>query len=209
MEIQDYPNYLIYENGEVWSKNSNRIRKSSLVDGYLRLSLSNNGKVKHILVHRLIAIHYIPNPDNKPCVDHIDHNRQNNTIENLRWVTTRENAHNKSNQNENIGVCKNGNKYHARIIADGKNKYLGIYDTQEDASIVYQKALDEINNGLPISYKPIPPKSGYKNVYQNGDKYRAYITIDGKRKSLGYYDTPELAQNAIINHMNHQKSLSN
>ena len=97
MEIQDYPNYLIYENGEVWSKNSNRIRKSSLVDGYLRLSLSNNGKVKHILVHRLIAIHYIPNPDNKPCVDHIDHNRQNNDWINLRIVTPQQNHFNRSN----------------------------------------------------------------------------------------------------------------
>ena len=198
MEIEDYPNYLIYPNGDVYNKKSNRLLKQSPdKNGYLKVCLSNNGKKKTIKIHRLIAIHYIPNPDNKPCVDHINHNTQNNNISNLRWVTIRENSSNRTDQNEYIGVYKKGDKYQAVIYIDGTLKHLGIYDTPQDASDAYQKALEEINKGLPISYKPIPPKSGYIGVTQNRNKYRARLTIDGKNKHLGTFDTPELANLAI------------
>ena len=197
MEIQDYPNYLIYEDGRVWSKYKNIFLKTDVnTTGYLRVCL-RNGKNKRMFIHRLIAIHYIPNPDNKPCVDHIDHNTQNNNISNLRWVTIRENSSNRTDQNEYIGVYKKGDKYQAVIYIDGTLKHLGIYDTPQDASDAYQKALEEINKGLPISYKPIPPKSGYIGVTQNRNKYRARLTIDGKNKHLGTFDTPELANLAI------------
>ena len=43
------------------------------------------------LLHRLVAEAFIPNPNNKPCVDHIDHNKSNNCVSNLRWVTYEEN----------------------------------------------------------------------------------------------------------------------
>lgn len=59
--------------------------------GYLCASLTN-GKVKHILIHRLIAETFIPNPLNKPCVNHIDGNKQNNGIDNLEWCTYSENT---------------------------------------------------------------------------------------------------------------------
>lgn len=45
-------------------------------------------------VHRIIATIFIPNPDNKPCIDHIDGNKQNNRVENLRWTTHKENVNN-------------------------------------------------------------------------------------------------------------------
>jgi hypothetical protein len=55
--------------------------------------LSNGSHIKH-LVHRLIALHYIPNPENKPLVDHINGINNDNRLENLRWVTVQENANN-------------------------------------------------------------------------------------------------------------------
>ena len=76
MEIQGYPNYLIYEDGKVCSKKSNRVLKPYINHGYLQITLSNNGKQKKMSIHRLVAIHYIPNPENKPCVDHIDRDTQ-------------------------------------------------------------------------------------------------------------------------------------
>ena len=203
MEIQDYPNYMIYEDGRVYNKNSNRFLKPSTNNrGYLTVCLSNNGKHKMMSIHRLIALYYIPNPENKSYVDHIDRNKQNNNIENLRWVTTRENSSNRTDQAEYIGVGKNGKKFQADIKIDGKNKHLGCYSTPEDASNAYKKALDEINNGLPISYKKPPTKSGYKCVYRIGNRYQARLTIYGKYKHLGFYDTPELARDAIINYKN-------
>jgi len=58
---------------------------------YPIVNLSKNGKAKHHSVHRLIACAFIPNPENKPHVNHIDSNTQNNSIENLEWCTHKEN----------------------------------------------------------------------------------------------------------------------
>lgn len=64
--------------------------------GYLTVRLHKDGKSKLLLVHRIIAETFIPNPENKPCVDHINTIRTDNRIENLRWVTEKENQNNTS-----------------------------------------------------------------------------------------------------------------
>ena len=61
-------------------------------DGYLRIDLCYNNKHKNCQVHRLVAQTFIPNPENKPQVNHIDCNRQNNNVSNLEWVTPQENT---------------------------------------------------------------------------------------------------------------------
>ena len=92
MEINNYQDYLIYRDGRVFNKRYNRFLKPCKnTHGYLRVDLCKNGKHKNFLNHRLVAIHYIDNPENKPCVDHIDGNKTNNNISNLRWVTKIEN----------------------------------------------------------------------------------------------------------------------
>lgn len=60
--------------------------------GYLRVSLTEeNGRRKHKKVHRLVATAFIPNPENKPQVNHKDGNKSNNSFTNLEWVTDEEN----------------------------------------------------------------------------------------------------------------------
>ena len=62
--------------------------------GYHIIDLRKNGKVKQYRISRLIAEAFIPNSENKPYVDHIDTNKSNNCIDNLRWVTPSENSNN-------------------------------------------------------------------------------------------------------------------
>jgi len=88
MEIEGYSNYLIYEDGRVWTKYYNKFMTANLnTSGYYFLRLCENGKRKHFAIHRLIALHYIDNPNNYSTVDHIDRNRTNNNINNLRWAS--------------------------------------------------------------------------------------------------------------------------
>lgn len=63
-------------------------------DGYLKLNYwcKRDKKIKRIFCHRAVALTYIPNPENKPQVNHIDSNRQNNFIDNLEWCTAKENS---------------------------------------------------------------------------------------------------------------------
>ena len=61
-------------------------------DGYLRVTLSKNGKAKHYFVHRIVAHMFIPNIENKPQVNHINEfEKQNNRVDNLCWMTSKEN----------------------------------------------------------------------------------------------------------------------
>lgn len=60
--------------------------------GYVRVKLNYGDRSKKFMVHRLVAMAFIPNPDNKPVVDHINRNRTDNRVENLQWVTQQENT---------------------------------------------------------------------------------------------------------------------
>ena len=96
MEIKDYENYLIYNDGLVFSKKRNKFLKPNLNQyGYYQLSLCKNNKKKTFRIHRLVALHYIPNPQNKLEIDHINRIKTDNRVENLRWVTHSENNLNK------------------------------------------------------------------------------------------------------------------
>ena len=64
-----------------------RILKPMITNNYYSVGLSKEGKVKCIRVHRLVAIAFIPNPDNLPCINHKDENKLNNKVENLEWCT--------------------------------------------------------------------------------------------------------------------------
>jgi len=124
--------YKINKNGEIFTCWFNRIMSPSLKpDGYLYVNLvtgKRENQTRHKChIHRLIALQWIPNPDNLPEVDHIDRNKLNNSIENLRWVsrqTNRKNQERYINGNTPEGLEKRNErtKERARVWAENKRR---------------------------------------------------------------------------------------
>ncbi|ATE83960.1 HNH endonuclease [Lactococcus phage LP0209] len=93
VKIGGFENYEVSNLGKVRNIKSGRTLKPSLIQsGYLRHSLYKHNKRKNLLLHRIIATAFIDNPEEKPCVNHIDENKLNNDLRNLEWCTARENA---------------------------------------------------------------------------------------------------------------------
>jgi hypothetical protein len=150
MEVVGYPNYLIYPDGRIVSKrrkgsNERILKNSDNGKGYHTVTLYKDGTSKRFQVHRLVALHYIPNPDNKPCVDHINRVTTDNRVENLRWVTYIENSQNMSiskcntSGHKNIYIYNNGYKYTKTIRGITHSKWL---KTLEEA-IEYKKEYEK------------------------------------------------------------------
>ena len=91
--------YSINEYGEIHSHGLRKVQlKPWIRKGYHIVQLYNRDKYKNYKVHRLVAITYIPNPYNKPAINHIDGDKSNNHVSNLEWVTYKENTdHAKAN----------------------------------------------------------------------------------------------------------------
>lgn len=91
-KIKNYDHYTITDDGVIYSywSGERKIHKTYYdKQGYENVKLSKQGTVKHFLVHRLVAESFIPNPCDLPEVDHIDKNRANNQVSNLRWCNRR------------------------------------------------------------------------------------------------------------------------
>lgn len=92
--------YQISNLGRVKSLSFNKTGEKKLLkphdngNGYLTVCLWKDNRYKHKYIHRLVAEAFLPNPENKPCIDHINTNRDDNRIENLRWCTYSENLMN-------------------------------------------------------------------------------------------------------------------
>ncbi|MFM7990052.1 MAG: NUMOD4 domain-containing protein [Candidatus Fonsibacter sp.] len=90
--IDGFMNYQVSNFGRVRNIKTGRFLKLGTINsGYHVVILSKGGKVKQESMHRLVAQEFIENPDNKKCIDHIDRNRSNNAVVNLRWVSNAEN----------------------------------------------------------------------------------------------------------------------
>lgn len=90
--VCNYENYEVSNLGRIRNKKFDRIIKPfNHVCGYDLVDLATNGVSKTHTVHRIVATAWIPNPENKPQIDHWDNNKKNNAVSNLSWVTALEN----------------------------------------------------------------------------------------------------------------------
>lgn len=90
--IEGFENYIISNTGKVKNVVKNtEIKGSDNGNGYLKIQFYKNGKIQRKYIHRLVAQHFLPNPEGKLFVNHIDCNPSNNCVENLEWCTHKEN----------------------------------------------------------------------------------------------------------------------
>lgn len=153
-KIEEYPDYEISTLGRIKSLKFGRekILKGWKDDkGYIRITLFNSKVKKNEKIHQLMAITFL---NHKPCgyklvVNHKNLIRNDNRLENLEVVTARENTNqlhlNSSSQYLGVSWYNYGNKnWRSRIMINGKQKSLGYYKTEIEASNAYQKALSSI-----------------------------------------------------------------
>ena len=127
--------------------------------GYFQVDLSGIPK----LVHRLVAETFIPNPENKPCVDHINGNKQDNRIENLRWVSHKENSNNTNTKYK----CVYSGSHRIWTDIQGFNP-----ETNHRTPIFMN--IREASTWITPEGKDIKPRS-LPNVLRLGRKYRNYF----------------------------------
>jgi hypothetical protein len=142
--------YEVSNTGRIRSKIRNIIMKQATHRaGYYYLGLRDNGEYKKYLVHRLVAEAFIPNPDNLPFVDHIDRDKQNNNVNNLRWTNKEGNSANRIFKGYTKVEIPNkyGSEYTYYLVCVKKdgvktNKYC---KTEEEARQTYEKLHKEIH----------------------------------------------------------------
>ena len=113
------------------------VKRYKMAHGYEEYHLYKNAKLHHVYVHRLLAKYFIPNPENKPHVNHIDGNPMNNSLNNLEWVTHKENIQHASK----IGRVKSGENHHNVKLTN--QEVLEIRDLYKN-KIYNQRELGEI-----------------------------------------------------------------
>jgi len=166
--VDDIPGYEgeygATQEGDIYSFKRNKFLKPGRHgNGYLHVTLHKTDRVssrgKIISIHRIIALTFIVNPENLPCVDHIDRNKRNNCVSNLRWVTYNQNNTNRvsipNTSSQYKGVNLRSGKWESYIQVNGNKKYLGTYKEEIDAAVAFNDAVDRYFPGSEFHYKNI------------------------------------------------------
>ena len=151
-QVRDYEGlYEIHVDGTpdgqpgIWSCKRNRYLTPALHDkGYHKVTLSKNGRARHFSIHRLVATHFLNPPQNPDFnqVDHINRDKTDNRIQNLRWVSDQLNKLNKPNI-KGYYWDREKKKWRAKIEVNGKQIHLGCFKEEQEAADAYVAALDE------------------------------------------------------------------
>lgn len=150
-EIKDYENYSISNYGRLRKKTKSGFKyyegspsSSYTHTQYAKMNLSIKGKNKTVMAHRLVAEAFIPNPDNKPFVNHKDFNGLNNHVDNLEWVTPSENMQHSADNKDS--------KREVKLLGDKSGKDSRLYQTFRQ----YQELIGKVYDSklvIGINYK--------------------------------------------------------
>lgn len=140
--IKDFEHYKITKSGKIFSKDGEK--KCSIKNGYFFCWLHSGGNSKMFYLHRLLALAFIPNPDKYMYVDHIDGNKLNNSLSNLRWCSQSANVRNQhKKRRDGLRGCyyhKQNNRWCSSITVNKKKIALGCFATEVEANAAYEHA---------------------------------------------------------------------
>lgn len=153
-QLKDNPNYLVTVDGRVFSLHTMRFLKNFLKAGdYVYVKIGS----KSHRVHRLVAQTYIPNPENKPEVNHMDGNKENNMLCNLEWMTHSENVQHACDTGlRPISELMRETGRRSKNLIKGKNIYTSKIVLDEATGVFYdcvQDAADTIGKGKRYLYR--------------------------------------------------------
>jgi hypothetical protein len=150
-DLKDYEKlYRINKKGEIWSCFYNKFLKPTTNKyGYHQYVLCNTKVHKTLTTHRLLAIQFIPNPNNLPFVDHIDNNRLNNCLENLRWVSLQQNQLNRKDT-KHLYITYRRNSYTINILEKKRIIYCSSHKDLDQAILVRDAALILLGKSITI-----------------------------------------------------------
>lgn len=146
-DIPEYEGlYKISSTGRVLGLKSNKILKPKTSNsGYFEVSLSKDGKTKMYILHRIVAKVFVPNPNNKETVNHIDENKKNNNFDNLEWLSIKENnSYGSRAEKENFVLAQKTRK--ACYQYDLEGNLISFFLSQNQASKETGLSLSSISN---------------------------------------------------------------
>ena len=199
-KVEGYDNYSVSNQGRVKNKDDYIMTGGiNSKTGYRYVILGNNKK--NLKIHRLVALAFIPNPNNLPQVNHIDKNRLNNNINNLEWVYNIDN--NQSvNKNVNIGCIfqRPSGDWQSRFTYYKKNYQFS--NPNEDKCQDWLNARRiELENNLQLTELDLSKKvrkKGTGSIYSKNNRFVADIKINGSRNCKPF-DSYEEANDYIEN----------
>ena len=139
----------VLNNGGMQRKHE-KILKQNIQRGYCFVVLCKNGKTYPQTVHRIVATAFIPNPNNKPVVDHIDTNPSNNCVENLRWCTVQENTMNPLTRQHN-SESKKGHRGYLTHHSEETKKKISEAHKGRKLSEEHKRKISDAHKGLSYS----------------------------------------------------------
>lgn len=190
-------NYIITSEGTIFSCYSNKYLKlTKLNTGYIDVVLKVCGEKKHFSVHRLVAEAFLENPKNYKYVNHINGNKEDNRIENLEWVSQKENVE------YNYKVLNKNRAYGERnIIKEGISEENPLWKRYRDTDYLISKDGEVYNEKTKIKLKQTPNGAGY---------IRYNLMIKGKKKQFQAHRLVaevwingglEISESLVVNHI--------